>query len=534
MSLRPSSWSVVSSSSFLFYLILIVFIVLLVGVLVYPRYQSLRGDSCVVKDVPYPIAKQPYTQPDLGSVPKAGIQKKISQCFYFSVLMDPSWTEEERQTIFESHDLHHIPGSKRDPLSFFPSPIPKAVCDQDCHDVFLTQLYESFLIKKSLEDFSFSGKVMAVFHKIFQAVGQKLDKQNGPGTYEAIIQEWSSGTSHNYYPVSQQNRSLKDLPASTLLTQLAGIRHDPTEVLLAGNFMKMLSNYLPADYLAIRNYSFNCILKRLRGYRTNQFNRRDIETQIGIVNVNYPDLELRQNYYKTRPWLHPGRSQCDVDYLQGTYQHEAMYRGIPLECGISGSTNFWLWTIAWANVSLTKEEAALLIYSAFLVLGADGGHSLNEVLSTAAITALFWRDYETYSKDPTFRSSFQSEFSRHLLAVTQQINPIGPGPFLCIDADMIAHRIFHRKCYTEEPKEGSSCYYFFQSDSKSLSPQEIQRRQELEAFFTLGRRQYRMGDYRSFLNEISDLSPIRQSVFPVLKAYAQKYCTPRHPIPKSG
>ena len=48
---------------------------------------------------------------------------------------------------------------------------------------------------------------------------------------------------------------------------------DPTTILLSADFLKILNGALPLEFSAIRDYMFNNILKRARGYRTNSKNR---------------------------------------------------------------------------------------------------------------------------------------------------------------------------------------------------------------------------------------------------------------------
>jgi hypothetical protein len=213
-----------------------------------------------------------------------------------------------------------------------------------------------------------------------------------------------------------------------------------------------------------------------------------------------------------------------VDYLQGTYQHEAFQRAIPLECGISGSTNFWLWTILWSEMDLTESECRLLVFSAFLVLGADGGHSLNEVLSTATITAILWHDYAKYAHPPKFTRYFQSSFARHLYTITQSINPIGQGPFISINVDDIGRKIFNSQCL-QHSKDPKKCYFYYAPDTKNPSAKEIRLRQELEAFFTIGRRHLPMGQYQVFFDQLpSPFDTIRRHVMTRLSQYMITYC----------
>ena len=308
-------------------------------------------------------------------------------------------------------------------------------------------------------------------------------------------------------------------------------------------FLKELGNYIPTELKKMRNYSFNNILKRLRGYRTNQKHRRVKndknseyikENQIGILNFNLDELKLSSKYYNPTPWKHPGRSECNINPLQGVYEHTAYNYDVPLECGLSGSVNFWLWTILYSEVDLNVEETLLVILSACIVLGADGGHSINEVLSSSTINAIFWKKYLKYSGDQKFSNYFQSEFAKNMYKVTEKINPIGESKnFLEINTEEIGNNIYNNNCrkiakdnYDDDDKNISemNCHYLYFPDSKNLSVEEIKRREELESFFSKGRRDYPFAMYSIFLDQLQKLNLIRQEVIKELLNYTIKNC----------
>lgn len=498
--------------------VVILFLLIFLTIFFSPKKKTtpLPEKKCPVNiNVPYMVNNKKVKFPDLEGKPLPGFQQKIDKCHYVSVLRDPGLSFDQKQDIIEKHVLVDSEAK---------------VCDQDCNDYFIQQLYESYLIKSCLENFSFNSQIMIVYHKVFDAMKRKL----GSDKYNKIAKEWVANVEHNYFPVSQQNRPWKNYTNPYVLFNLGGVDIDPTSLLLAGNFMKTLSTVLPADYKALRDYSFNSILKRIRGYRTNQRNRmikKDYkkESQVGIVNFDFPELDIKLPYFKNQPWKHPGRSQCDVGYLQGTYQHEAYNRSIPLECGVSGSTNFWLWTIVWTEIDLTLTESALLVFSAFLILGADGGHSLNEVLTTATLDAIFWKDYLQYSKDKTFAKIFDSSFAQHLYTITKSINPVGHGEFIPIDYSEIAHKIFNFNKDCIDPKylsDKKKCHYYLFDDKSILPSDEIDRRKELEAFFAYNRCDLSFGDYQQLYQflTIPEFNSIRNGVIKKVEQYVKTYC----------
>lgn len=457
----------------------------------------------------------PYVQPDLGhgKSPEEGVQELIDQhsCNYSKDLLAEELSQSEKQNIIENHIVRYN----------------EQKCDKDCDNVYIQQLYESYLIKMILEDYTLTSEIMSVYNKVFNSMKKKINK-NEPGKYQQIIKDWVE-TEDVYFPVSQQHRDWSKYGNPYIMQHLSGIDHDYTEILLGGNFMKELSHYLPEDLTTMRDYSFNNILKRMRGYRTNQKNRTVSgdkntpfisENQVGIVNFDFPDLELKGGYYQPKDWKHPGRSQCDTNPLQGTYQHQVLKHTVPLECGISGSTNFWLWTVLYSEVELTIEETLLLVLSAFTVLGADGGHSLNEVLASATINSMFWHYYVIYSKDQSLSKYFKSSFAKNLYKITKDINPLGKSDYIDIDEAEVANHIYNDSC-KDSPK---SCRYFFSPDKSKLSEEEIRKREELESFFTQDRRCFPFAQYKTFLDQLPQLNEIRSNVILNLTQYVKKYC----------
>lgn len=473
---------------------------------------------------PYEITT--YIKPELGIKSDKYLKNtlKSNKCNYFSVLHSDVLSLEDKQYIIENHiNIEN-----------------DSICDQYCQNIVIQQLYESLLIKKLLENYSITSKITIVYNKIFNAFKNKLNLEN-PNKYEEILMSWLKTIP--YFPSNQKNRNWDMYNTNAIIQRLSGIDHDHTEILLGADFLKELGNYIPVEFKKIRNYSFNNILKRLRGYRTNQKHRRINndknseyikENQIGILNFNMDELKLSNKYYNPAPWKHPGRSECNINPLQGVYEHSAYKQDVPLECGLSGSVNFWIWTILYAEVNLTIEETLLVILSACIVLGADGGHSINEVLSSSTINAIFWKEYLKYSEDQKFSNYFQSEFAKNMYKITEKINPIGESKnFLEINTKEIGNNIYNNNCkkiekdnYDDDDKNISemNCHYLYLSDSKNLSVEEIKRREELESFFSKGRRDYPFAMYSIFLDQLPELNQIRQEVIKELLNYTIKNC----------
>ena len=215
--------------------------------------------------------------------------------------------------------------------------------------------------------------------------------------------------------------------------------------------------------------------------------------------------------------MHPGRSKCRTTPLQGMYQHEAERVNIWIECGISGSTNYWIWTALFSGVNLTLRETRLFLLSAFMVLNADGGHSLMEVSSSATMSAIFWKDYLTYSKDRTLAPYINgSDFASNLYQITKDINPLGNRDIITIDIPKIANDIFNKK----------EKAYPYRSNTNIVPPEEAKLRMTIESYMLQenSRANMQFGTYSTFLNQLPEISNIRVKTINKLREYVQKYC----------
>jgi hypothetical protein len=408
--------------------------------------DGLRSGAEYFEDgVIYPVTKF-SGKTMIHSKPLKGKGKILTNnCSYMSALQMSS--SSEKQLIIEKHIIT-------------PSTIK---CDNECDNIFIQQLYESYLILLSLKDFHITSDILEIYRKVIDAFKTKVlngeSARSVGNNWEKLVQKWEA---HKIlYPVNQKERDWTSYKKPHILRDLAGIEHDPTAVLISGDFIKFLQFSLPAEFLSSRNDEFyRRIVHRVRGFRTNNKNRfkestslqkllqfpgeYKKESQVGITNFNFPDLKLPPRYYDTKPWMHPGRSKCDTHVLQGMYQHSVKDMDIPLVCNLSGSTNYWIWTALFSGVNMTVDEVRLYVFSAFLTMGADGGHSLMEVLSSATLSAIYLKHYDTYSKDK-YLSKFikASNFVENLYEATKDINPIGNKDVIKINYAYIANQIYN-------------------------------------------------------------------------------------------
>lgn len=492
--------AVISSRSFV-----VIIVVAIVVAMVTLNIQSRFDDSQCATSLKYPIT--PFEKLDIPYLENLATNTLTSASQYCAVLLSDRPFTEKRQ-LFCNHNATTLDAS----------PVRLA-----CHNTFLQQLYESYFVKYILEDIGTSYAITLVHSKIFTRFGQE--------DVERLYAEWID-TDPPLFPVNQKNRNWNEYKKYNILKNLTGLRHDPTKVLLSGGLLKKLIKVVDAPFAEIRDHVFNDILKRVRGYRTNSQKVRAVvsTTEVGIVNFNFEPLEFARTWYNRVAWNHPGRVQCGTLPLQGMYEHFAYKQGIPIECGVSGSTNFWIWTALYSQVDLTLDETRLLVLSAFVVLCADGGHCLMEVLSSCVLSSIYWRYYERYSKD-TYLLRFikNSSFARHLYDICKDVNPVGNGTLLCIDWNEVADEIYNSKC--DGVCSDASCpnhpgCVFPSFNDKATPVDNVLQRQRLEAFFATenGRHLKPFGAYTTFIDQLSsDVRNINDHALRRVMVYANEY-----------
>jgi hypothetical protein len=388
---------------------------------------------------------------------------------------------------------------------------PYRVCDVDCDNLRIQEVYESFFIKYMLEDPSLSERILRVHEKVFAGL-----RRRSPTAFERVSRQWRSKPSQ--FPVNQKGN----------YTSVA------TSVPLSAGLLKTMAldkTVVGESLVSMREYIFEAVMHRTRGYRTNQKGRFEPgttkykkETQVGIANFDYPELEL-MTPEGARPaaWMHPGRSQCKVSVIQSSYQRASVQRDLVQACGVSGSTNFWVWTALSSGADLSESEVRLLLLSAYVTLGGDGGHSLQEVLSSAALTSVVFQASLRYAPSSDLAELVRSStFAASLARVTYRSNPLGVfqgsvRPLSTrvdeqVDLDEVGRKIFARE-YKAVP------------DTRSLTVKEQELRRELEAFFMQGRRHFPFSRSQDFWGNIPGAPEAEQAAVRAVNAYKSRYCS---------
>lgn len=423
-------------------------------------------------------------------------------------------------------------------------------CTFNCNNITMQELWESFFIKACLEDPILTTSIINVNRKIFKALETKM-----PDQYKKLVDQWLRKES--IFPVNQKDREW-DLGLKYMLMDYVGIDHDPTSVPLSGDFMKFLAENIVDPLVKFeRDSYYNEVIQPLNGFRRIVFRKNPDsgdnikETQVGLAKFDFDRLTLDGRYYQSKPWVHPGMSRCDLSSDQSyevmsAYQREVDRLSIPMACGISGSTNYWLWTGLFAQVDFTVEEMCLFILSAYLTLGSDGGHTLLEVLSSATLLAIYWKSYlnhfsiskgekplPSYVLELDWKSNLEggilpderegndarlmpylreSTFAETLFEVTKNINPIGT-PVNQLDAEIestdTAHMLF---------TEGWEKYL------QGIDFPKVRKRGRLERFFGRGRFELPFARYQDFFNFMPKLNRIRKKVVEQLQEYVNETC----------
>lgn len=388
-------------------------------------------------------------------------------------------------------------------------------CDRDCSNARVQELYESFLIKTLLEDEAVAAAILAVHGKVLAGL-----RARAPVAFAARVSTYAAAPPN--FPVAQ-----KQLPATT-----------PTlKVLQSADFLKHMATdaAVMGEVGEWRDYIFEAVMHRVRGFRTNQRKRRTrdgaapVENQVGIALVDVPALELAEP--GVEPWMHPGRSKCDAESrVLSTYQRNSVERGVPLICGLSGSTNYWVWTALASGADLSEAEVTALLLSAYLTLGADGGHSLQEVASSAALSAILFDRAERYAPESALAAAARaSTFAASLYAATADVNPLGYEPLLG-GGFGAAHPLDTRMVPADEEATGLKIFgrrYRKHTDAynHSESIDDKLSREELERFFLRGRRTKAFASYEDVLVGVGSAGVrAREAAVRAVRVYQQRFC----------
>jgi hypothetical protein len=295
-----------------------------------------------------------------------------------------------------SHDLTDRPSTNR-------SLSEKKI--NSCSDDSIYRVYESLLVKSAFRNVEFSREIFSLYKRVIEQMqnNSRLTRPNGSGEQVHSIDLWNLEQNTLPLPVTQKQSRQQTKLNDLLMPHLVG-----TDFVLALDYIlynaKGLDGIGMDPYLReLRDLIFNQKIKVIRGTRKDQLPVRRLRSQFGIANHDVPALE----YAGAQPWPHWGRDICQLSFFApGTYNYYADLAGVPIVCGVSGTSSMALWGILASGVTFSVDEWRLLIFSIWVGMCLDGGHSLQEVLSSMKVNADFF--FERMN-DSQFRARLSEE-----------------------------------------------------------------------------------------------------------------------------
>jgi hypothetical protein len=268
----------------------------------------------------------------------------------------------------------------------------------------LSELKSSLLIQNLVNDLSTNQQLAMFMKKILKSIYMD-DYDYILSKYALLITTSIHKDNVDNYPVSQ-------------LHKFDGFPNDiEKDFIVMYNFMKytwlLLYNedgdYKCSMYMLNIEILINVIQQHLTQFtelvKGKRKNLKDNITndQVGITNIQSSYLKrkvisLSESDTNIKEWIHPGRVQCRVPYygkygkLIKEYRINNKYEA-SLQCGISGSVNFciymYLYSLTISNItSNTDDDIINIILSSLIVLLADGGHNIREVILGITLSAI--------------------------------------------------------------------------------------------------------------------------------------------------
>jgi hypothetical protein len=307
-------------------------------------------------------------------------------------------------------------------------------CKSECSDVGSHAVYESIFAKNILRSDSLNKPIAKVLYKVLNSLKNQMnEKYRSKGdAFEISVQNWLKNRNKKIaFPVIQKQIYRKKTPPSKYPTTELYLKSFLSEE--DGNFGFQLDylmfNAKSADQFGIlqelkeeRDYYFNAIVRRLRGYRGNRPEFKRVNRKhYGIARFDVAELEMPKDAYGYS-WLHWARDACINDAEGSLYSRTVTQLSIPLACGISGTTNMLLWSLFFSKAELDENEMRLFLLATWAVLCADGGHSLQEVLTSAKILSQYLK--EVIQHNDTLKNNISMKTLDVLVAVTKKVSAI--------------------------------------------------------------------------------------------------------------
>lgn len=232
---------------------------------------------------------------------------------------------------------------------------------------------------------------------------------------------------------------------------------------------------IPKWYRFERSIFFSSYLRKIRGFRADKppHERNVYRTQYGIATFDVPQLEAPKG---TRPWLHWGRDICINQPVLSRYGKSVIRLQIPVACGVSGSTHIALWSVFASRVELNTQEMQTFLLLTWSLLSLDGGHTLQEVLTTAKVLS-----------DYLMLMDSKSEFHHKISPVTLASLHSATADVVAVDYDLLKRDDnYLKQIESGILAEKSGPYYinYWKDDQEVLSEQEIKINKEIQYYFS--------------------------------------------------
>ncbi len=396
-----------------------------------------------------------------------------------------------------------------------------------CNNLSINAIYESALSKNILFNNSLKKQMSTVLRKVIAGIKTTM----GANEFENSFRTWAEYTDpSSEFPVAQKLKIAADLlprhsDRTAALKFAIESRNNPNPALqldyIAFNAKSKDHIGIPSLFLEQRDYFFNAIVRRLRGYRGNKPQATD-RYQYGIAPFDVPFLEMEktENSY---PWRHWGRDSCVNKPDSSLYARAVTERDIPLTCGISGTTNLFIWSVFAYKVELTREETLLLLLSIWSTLCADGGHSLQEVLTSSKLITSYMKNLVLSNE--TIKDQISLQTLENLVEVTNDIQAIpqpkstNRNPIDLAQLKVIVQDKIYSKTY-------STIQLLKGSEVPDETP-DLQR--ELEAYFSNDNEEKEFGTYwSSFFRKFQQNTAFqkeRSRSQKELESYAHENCS---------
>ncbi len=452
--------------------------------------------------------------------------------------------------LMEDHEFNITKntGDKVNPIS----------CTDQCSDLNLNKIYESLIAYEIITNTEMNQELSKVTNKIMQAMKAKL----GNSTFESSVKFWSEKIKDDKisYPSFQRKLVLDEftfpvvgLDKTSKLKYLIGLPivkdgknyiNPAPNVGLAFDFLatnakkhdkkKDIDGYKGTissikegeTYIVERDYYFNAIGRRLRGYRGNLPSMQQTTTdQFGISPIEVAQLKAPKNSIK---WTDQ-RTHCLTEPKANLYSNSIDSLQIPLACGISGSTNIAITPIFVYNVNFDEDEMRKYLLLTWAVLSYDTGHSLQEVLTSPKLTSIYFTGVSK-SSNPLFHE-FKPLVSIKALDSLQRATKL-VSPLTEIDRtvlpDLKKWDDIENKIFGTNPKNPTMHFYNeieSSEEKKSFqqTPDDKEIRSELEYYFSRYD-QVKIVKYNSVFGKYnaSFFSQLKSPIFEKVRKAAQK------------